>query len=293
MLVVSFAFVPAIYARLMPAYEPALFTRLVLFGVAGAALFWLFSVWGEERRVSQPENRPEPPPFRLVFGALWADPRTRRYALFLGVSAFFAFMQDAVLEPFGGDVFGLEAGETTRFNAYWGIGVLVAMVGTVFATRRRRPEQQTSTTSWGLALLGTALALLSLVSFQESLSAVLPALVTFGVGFGIFTVGGVSLLMAMSVEEQAASYLALWSVVQLVARGAGIAAGGLVRDIALSVSGALPAAYATVFLIEALGIFASIGLLRRVDVKGFAAEHTSPDDATGLEQAVRPLMHGD
>jgi BCD family chlorophyll transporter-like MFS transporter len=293
MLVVSFAFVPAVYARLMPSYEPALFTRLVLFGVTGAAFFWLFSIWGEERRVSQTGSRPKPPSFRLVFGALWADPRTRRYALFLAVSAFFAFMQDAILEPFGGDVFGLQAGETTRFNAYWGIGVLVAMVGTVLATRKRRPEQQTSTTCWGLAILGAALTLLSAVSLSESQSAVMPTLITFGFGFGIFTVGGVSLLMAMSVEEQAASYLALWSVVQLVARGAGIAAGGLLRDIALSASGAFPVAYASVFLIEALGIFASIGLLQRVDVKGFAAEHTSPNDVRSLEQPVRPLTHGD
>jgi BCD family chlorophyll transporter-like MFS transporter len=292
-LVVSFAFVPAVYARLMPIYNPPSFIRLVLFGVVGAAFFWLFSVWGEERPVSSTEQRQESQSFQETFAALWAEARTRRYALFLGASAFFAFMQDAVLEPFGGDVFGLEAGETTRFNAYWGMGVLVSMIGTVFVTRRWRPEQQTSTTHLGLALLGAALSLLCIVSLRENLSAVMPVLFAFGFGFGIFTVGGVSLLMAMSVEEQAASYLALWSVVQLVARGAGIAAGGLIRDIAFTASGALPVAYAAVFLIEALGIFASIGLLLRVDVKGFATEHSSPQDITGHERAVHSLTHSE
>jgi BCD family chlorophyll transporter-like MFS transporter len=272
-LVVSFAFVPALYARLMPEYDAALFMRLVLVGMAGAAFFWLVSIWGEERRDTAPPETRAATSFRSTFGELWANSRTRRYALFLGTSAFFAFMQDAVLEPFGGDVFGLAAGETTRFNAYWGVGVIVGMIGTVFLTRHRRPDQQVSTTAWGLLILSSSLFLLGVIALREMLPAVMPVLVFFGFGFGIFTVGGVSLLMAMSVDEQAASYLALWSVVQLVARGAGIAAGGVVRDVALTLSNEFSVAYATVFLVESLGILLSIGLLRRVDIKGFAAQH--------------------
>jgi len=275
-LVVSFAFLPALYAALMPSYDAALFTRLVLVGMGGATFFWLFSVWGEERRGAIPVETDAAPSFRATFSALWADTHTRRYALFLAASAFFAFMQDAVLEPFGGDVFGLAAGETTRFNAYWGSGVLVGMVGTILVTRRRRPDQQIHTTAWGLALLGIPLLLLGLTSLLEALSMVMPVLIVFGFGFGVFTVGGVSLLMAMSVEEQAGSYLALWSVVQLVARGAGIAAGGLVRDAALALTNQFSTTYAILFVIEALGVLASILLLSRVDVAGFAAQQTQP-----------------
>jgi hypothetical protein len=62
-------------------------------------------------------------------------------------------------------------------------------------------------------------------------------LVFFGIGFGVFTVGGVSLLMAVTTAEMAASYLALWSVIQLVSRGLGIAAGGVLRDIFNTLSG--------------------------------------------------------
>jgi BCD family chlorophyll transporter-like MFS transporter len=182
-------------------------------------------------------------------------------------------MQDAVLEPFGGDVFGLAAGETTRFNAYWGSGVLVGMVGTVYATRRRRPDQQIGTTGWGLVLLSIPLFLLSAASLFEVLPLVMPVLIAFGFGFGIFTIGGVSLLMAMSVEQQAGSYLALWSVVQLVARGAGIAAGGIVRDLALAFTDQFSVAYAALFVVEALGILMSTLLLRRVDIEGFAARY--------------------
>ena len=267
MLVVSFAFVPALYAVVMPAYDPALFRRLVLGGMAGAAFFWVVAVWGEERHAVAAAATAERRGFHAAFGAIWAEGRTRRYAVFLAASAFFAFMQDAMLEPFGGDVFGLPAGETTRFNSYWGGGVLVGMLGAYGITRTYRPDQQVGTTAWGLALLGLPLTLLSVVALLGLPSLVMPVLILFGLGFGIFTVGGVSLLMAMSGEERAGSYLALWSVIQLVARGAGIAAGGAIRDLALALTGSFGAAYAAVFAVEALGLFAAIALLRRVDVR--------------------------
>ena len=73
---------------------------------------------------------------------------------------------------------------------------------------------------------------------------VMPTLILFGFGFGIFTVGGVSLLMAMNQEEKAGAYLALWSVIQLISRGAGIAAGGIIRDVGLAITGSYSAAYA-------------------------------------------------
>ena len=275
-LVMSFAFIPALYATLMPSYDQALFTRLVLVGIVGAAIFWFLSVFGEERPAAALVAREAAPSFRATFASMWSDISTRRYALFVTASAFFAFMQDAVLEPFGGDVFGLAAGETTRFNAYWGIGILIGMIGTVLVTRRWRPEQQVSTTAWGLALGGVAFLLLGVVSLLETLPLIAPMLVALGAGFGIFTVGGVSLLMAMSTEELASSYLALWSVLHLFGRGTGIAMGGVVRDVALTLSGQFNMAYAVVFIFEAVGLFAGIVLLRRVDVKGFATRRAAP-----------------
>lgn len=274
MLVVSFAFIPAIYAGMMPVYDPDAFARLVWVGMGGAAVFWFVSVWREERPIPQAAQAraDAAPSFRRAFGAMWSDPRARRYAVYLAASAFFAFMQDAVLEPFGGDVFGLPAGETTRFNAYWGVGVLISMVGTLIVTRRRRPDQQVGATGLGLALLALPLVGLGLASLTETLPAVRPILVLFGLGFGIFTVGGVSLLMAVNMEQRAGAYLALWSVIQLASRGAGIAMGGVIRDVALAASGQFSVAYASVFLIEAAGLLVCIWLLARVDVPAFARQ---------------------
>ncbi len=285
-LVASFAFGGFLYGRLLPDWDYARFWRLVLFAMIGAFFFWVFSVWGEERHRPDPASpSAEQPSFRQVLADIFGDRRTRRYALFLSASAFFAFMQDAMLEPFGGDVFGLSVGETTRFNAYWGMGVLLAMVLTAALTRRRRPDQQVGTTAWGLALLATSLVFLSLASGLVQPAWIRPVLFFFGIGFGIFTVGGVSLLMAMSKPAQAGSYLALWSMLQLVTRGFGISMGGVIRDLALQLTGAFHSAYAALFAIEALGLYLCIYLLVRVNVPGFVRQQ-GPLSATTLLAAA-------
>jgi BCD family chlorophyll transporter-like MFS transporter len=279
-LVASFAFLPLIFSQMMPAYDLEDFMQLSMIVALGAGLIWFFSVWREERPGTSKPMEDEG--FQKAFSGILADKRTRRYALFLGASAFFVFMQDAVLEPFGGDVFGLPVGETTRFNAFWGSGVLLGMVVTMLFTRRWRPDQQVGTTMWGLGLLSLPLIALGGSAWTANLATVRPLLVLFGIGFGIFTVGGVSLLMAMSVEAQAAAYLALWSVIQLVSRGAGIAAGGLLRDAALAVTGSFASTYGLVFWLEALGALSCIWLLRRADVPGFAL-------TTGRTEVIEPI----
>ncbi|MGH2619965.1 MAG: BCD family MFS transporter [Anaerolineales bacterium] len=284
MLVASFAVLPLTFARLLPSYEPEAFSSLVGLVVIGAGLVWFGSVWREER-VPVERAPGAAPDLRQVFSALWSDRRSRRYALFLGVSAVFAFMQDAVLEPFGGDVFGLSVGETTRFNAYWGSGVLLAMLLTMWLTRRWRPERQVHATRWGLLLLALPLLGLGAASAAQSFSPIRPLLFLFGLGFGVFTVGGVSLLMAMSKEGRAGAYLGLWSVIQLGGRGTGIAAGGLLRDLGLSLTGGFAGAYASVFWIEGLGALACIWLLSRVDVLGFSGERGQVGRAEALAAA--------
>jgi BCD family chlorophyll transporter-like MFS transporter len=269
LLVASFAFIPAIYGAFMPDYDPETFRRLVIFAIVGALILWFVSVLGEERR--RPRQA-EPRDFRESFRAILGNRQTRSYAAFLSASAAFAFMQDAILEPFGGDVFGLSVGETTRFNAYWGAGVLVAMVVTIYLTRRNRPEQQVPIAGWGLVVMAGGIVLLGFAALQELKQLLIPVLFIFGLGMGVFTAGGVSLLMAMSKEGQAGSYLALWSAIQLVSRGGGIALGGILRDLALEITGVFSSAYATVFFIEGLGVIASIWLLSRIDVAGFVSE---------------------
>ncbi len=116
-LVLSFAFLPLIFARMMPTFDLGAFLKLSLIVAVGAGLFWFFSVWREER----PSKPKVDEGFRKAFSGIVADRRTRRYALFLGASAFFVFMQDAVLEPFGGRPLRLTGGGNHPFQCLLGL----------------------------------------------------------------------------------------------------------------------------------------------------------------------------
>jgi BCD family chlorophyll transporter-like MFS transporter len=287
-LVVSFPIAGVVYGHLMPIYDPATFWQIVLFGMGIAAACFFFSLWGEERpgQYAATTAEQEQLPFRQLLREIWAEQPTRRFFLFLALGAMSAFAQDAVLEPFGGDVFGLEAGETTRFNAYWGSGVVISLIATVLFTRKRMAHEQTGTTVLGLLLTAAPLAMLAGVALGAAEQLLVPVLFLFGLGFGVYTVGAISLLMAMTSDQRAGAYLGLWSVAQLVFRGVGIFLGGFVRDVALGFSGSLPIAYATVFALEAIGLCVCAWLVVRVDVPSFARGRSAvPLPAAGLSSA--------
>ena len=271
-LVLSFPIAGVIYAKMMPLYDPASFWRMTLLGMAVAGAFVFFALFGAEQRGQTivADSPAEQLPFLALVGEMWRDQRTRRFFIFLSLGALSAFAQDAVLEPFGGQVFGMKAGETTSFNAYWGIGVLITLIGTVVATRRRQAHEQTDTTVLGLILTGVPLALLGVVALTEARALLLPTIFIFGLGFGVYSVGAMSLLMAMTADKRAGAYLGLWTVSQLLFRGVGVFMGGLIRDVAFLASGSYPVAYASVFLLSAAGLGACIFILLRVDVSGFA-----------------------
>lgn len=281
-LVISFPIAGIVYGALMPHYDLATFWRLTLIGMGIALFFFVVSLYGVERRGGRivAEAPQEQTPFLRLLREMWSDWRARGFFLFLALGAMSAFAQDAVLEPFGGDVFGLSVGQTTRFNAYWGTGVVISLIATIVVTRRRMAHEQTPTTVIGLLLTALPLALLGIVSLTKMQVLLIPVLVLFGIGFGIYTVGAVSLLMAMTSDQRAGAYLGLWTVAQLVFRGVGIFLGGFIRDVSFVVTNSLSAAYATVFFLEAIGLLVCAWLIVRVDVPGFARAHAIPATPT-------------
>lgn len=270
-LVISFPVAGIFYGKMMPHYDPATFWQIVLAGMGIAFVLFLFSIFGEERRGQGivADEAHERLSFPALLREMWADPRTRIFFFFIALGAASASAQDAILEPFGGDVFGLSAGDTTRFNAYWGAGVLITLPGTVFLTRNRLAHNQGMTANIGLVLTATALALLALVAVTMTQALLIPVLVLFGLGYGIYTVGALSLLMAMTSDRRAGAYLGLWTVAQLVFRGLGIFLGGAGRDLFLWLSKSHAIAYGGVFFLEALGLFACVLLVIKSDVPGF------------------------
>ena len=247
------------------------FTALgVSFAAAACAVFALalIALWRQEKKETAP---PQPSgSLRAAVQMLFASRQTRYFFAFLVVGLFSTFMQDVILEPFGGEVLGLSVRATSLFNAYLMAGVISAMwLGGVRLIPRY--GKATVTAAGALAQV-SAFALLALSSLAHSAWLASAAIVALGFGMGLFTVGGVSLMMDMTQSSRTGLFVGAWTLAQALARGpAAIAAGGL-HDLARVAGGTPATAYAAVFVVEAAGLVLAVWLLTKVGVPRFRQE---------------------
>jgi BCD family chlorophyll transporter-like MFS transporter len=271
-LIVMFPIAAISLGRAMETYSLERFWMVTLGVMAISAFFWFFAVVGVEPRVAAARRGAEAATLNVVatFRKVWQDTATRRFFIFLAVATLAAWMQDAVLEPFGAQVLQLDVGQTTRLSAYWQTATLVTLIGSAIWRRRQGPEQQTRLTQVGLGIMAAGMALIAVSAFAAQLNLLRVGLIVFGAGFGFYTFGGFSLLVAMTSDADAGMYLGLWTICVLLSRGLGIALGGVLRDLFHAGTGSYEISYGVIFGLSALALAASVVLLSRVDVPGFA-----------------------
>ena len=258
------------FGLLMEHYELRLFWRLTALTAGTGGLFWLLSIAGVERRVQdelraageplQPHERPLGQRLRAMLG----DRSKLRFFLFLSVAAAAAWLQEAILEPFGAEVLRLSLGQTTRLNAVWLVPTLLTLVASMALWRNRPPQRQGGIAGAGLCCMAAGMALLAAAAFAQAGVLVIPALIAYGAGFDVYTFGGLSLMAAMTTDREAGAQLGLWTIAQVVFRGVGIGAGGLIRDVGLALGSQPPVAYGVVFTVSSAGIAAAVAILARV-----------------------------
>ncbi len=196
--------------------------------------------------------------------------QARRFFIFLMSGILFLFLQQVVLEPYGGDVFGLDIRATTLFNAYQMVGVLAGMALAGAWLARRLGNKVTA--GLGLLLASIAFAMLAAAGWRERAGWLAPAILLMGLGMGLFNVGGLALMMGMAVRRLTGLYMGAWTLAQALGNGFASVGGGLLFALALRLWGTEVAAYASVFLIEALGLLATMTLLSRISLTVFQRE---------------------
>lgn len=243
---------------------------LVSLFLVGAGIYLVCTtaaVWGLEPRGMAVVPSQEAVGLRQAVVLMVGNPQARLFFGFMICSMFSLFLQQVVLEPFGGRVFGMSVGETTRFNAYQMVGVLIGMGLAGGLLTRRLGLQRTAGLGAGVAAGAFLLLAVAAVAVREEL--VRPAILLMGLGMGAFTVGGTALMMGMAAAGQVGLYMGTWTMAQALARGFANLGGGALHDLALALSGQATLAYAAVFALEAVGLLTAIGLLMRVDVAAF------------------------
>lgn len=274
--VVALLYVVLLFAMLISALVfgalLASFTQIKLIqAIQGAAIltmvFNCIALWKQESR--RPDrNQTQRPAFSDAWKRYSQATNGKRFllAVILGTAGF--SMQDILLEPYGAQILGLSVGATTVLTAILAAGSLTAFM--VAAYRLKRGAHPTRVAATGI-LVG--IVAFSMVIFAEPLqSALLFRTGTALIGFGGGLFGVSTLIMAMTMVDKNHTGLSLgaWGAAQATAAGAGIAIGGLIRDVSsnLAVNGVLGEAlqsqatgYSVVYHLEIALLFVALAAL--------------------------------
>jgi BCD family chlorophyll transporter-like MFS transporter len=79
-------------------------------------------------------------------------------------------------------------------------------------------------------------------------------------------------MMDLTVDGNAGLFVGAWTLSQALARFGSSVSSGAIHDLVLSIGGGSPAAYATIFGLEAAGMLLVTWLLLHVDVLAFRRE---------------------
>ena len=213
---------------------------------------------------------------------LTASRQTGFFFVFLFVMTMGLFMQEAVLEPYGGEVFGMTIAETTQLNAFWGIGVLLGLSSSGFLLSSRLGKVNTARI--GCILVAVCFGFVILAGFTSQPAILQGAIALFGLAAGITTNGGISLMLDLTAAETAGTFIGAWGLSQGFARGIATVIGGAVLDIGKILFGNPVLAYGVVFACQAGLMLAAIVLLDRIDVSEFKSR---------TENAILTVMEGE
>jgi BCD family chlorophyll transporter-like MFS transporter len=196
-----------------------------------------------------------------MFRAITENRQAKLFFWYLTILLAAILGQDILLEPFGGEAFGLSVQQTTRITSIWGMCVLVALLIAGALEGRVNKRSVAALGGWGV-LLGFVLIFSS--GLLASKSVFYSGVVFLGFGTGLSTVANLSLMLDMTTVTNVGLFIGAWGMANAVSRLTGTVLGGVVRDLVAQVAGPL-AGYVVVFAIEALMVAVSLVMLRRVD----------------------------
>ncbi len=203
----------------------------------------------------------------MAVRVLTASRQTGIFFTFLLILILSLFMQDAVLEPYGGEVFKMTIAQTTTLNAFFGGGTLLGLSATGFFIVPRLGKK--NTTKLGCI----AVALCSIIIIVAGITAnpkfLQWSLVLFGFASGVTTTGALSLMLDLTAAETAGTFVGAWGLAQAMARGFATVAGGGLLSLGKNLLTTPLGAYGLVFATQSVGILLALGLLTQVNITEF------------------------
>ncbi|MEM1361707.1 MAG: BCD family MFS transporter [Pseudomonadota bacterium] len=265
MMIAGIAVTAGVVGGFLDPYSPALLIRIVLTVGLAAVGATCLAVWGIERRVSGGLQREPDRSVRFIDGLrdVWSEPAARNFTIFVFLSMIAYFMQELILEPYAGLVFGFTPGQSTALSGAQNGGVFLGMlaVGIVasgFGVGTLR--------GWVIAgCLGSAGALgtIALLGGIGATAGFVPAVTALGFFNGMFAVAAIGSMMALAGrgrEAREGTRMGLWGAAQAIAAGFGGLLGAAAVDLMRSLATSDASAFGVVFVAEA-GLFVVAALL--------------------------------
>ncbi|MCB5199347.1 BCD family MFS transporter [Loktanella sp. TSTF-M6] len=233
-------------------YTPALLLKVVTIVVTAATALTTLAVWGLERRLIK-VTEPDATPFRQGLAEVWAERRARNFTLFVFLSMTAYFMQELILEPYAGLVFGFTPGQSTSLSGAQNGGTFVGMLAVgILATGFKIGGLR----GWVVAgCIGSAasLAALAFIGPMGPGAPLVPAVVALGFFNGMFAVAAIGSMMALAGQgrdRREGTRMGLWGAAQAVAAGFGGLTGAALVDLGRTTLGDAQA-FGSVFIFEA------------------------------------------
>jgi BCD family chlorophyll transporter-like MFS transporter len=254
---------------LLDPYSP---DRLVLVtcGVSAMAmLLTLLGLWGQERIATRPAPK-RALDFGQVAREMWADARVRTFTVFVFASMLAYNLQDLILEPFAGHVFGMSVGESTQLGGMHHAGALSGMLAVLLTGTLLRRLVIVPIRVWitgGCILSGAALLALAWGGLHAATWPIGPNIFVLGFANGAFAVAAIGAMMGLAregAEAREGARMGLFGAAQAIAFGVGSFLGTAAADVmrALTTSDAL--AYGSVFAAEGVIFLVAAGLALRL-----------------------------
>lgn len=238
----------------------------------------ILATWGVEKKYSRflaQSQRQESSTEKVTLGRAWkiltASRQTRFFFTFLLAMTLGLFLQDAILEPYGGDIFNMPAGETALLNVPYGIGTVIGILIAGFLIAPRIGKRQTA--KLGCQAVALSLAAIIFAGVTANPQTLKLCLWLFGLSSGVTTTGAITLMLDLTAAETAGTFIGAWGLAQALSRGLSTIFGGALLDVGgaifRSTDGRSLFAYSVVFVVQALCMVGAIALLSRVNVQEF------------------------
>jgi BCD family chlorophyll transporter-like MFS transporter len=226
--------------------------------------------WGIERRFSLRRQRlggVSPPyvGFAAAVRLFVKNRQSTRFFAFLFLVTLGVFMQQPVLEPYGGEVFAMTIAETTQLNMIWGGATLIALIAAGFTLSKRLGPWRTTRVGLAICALGFV-GIFGAGLFGESgVFLFQVAVFVMGAGGGIAVNSMLGLMLGLAPAAHAGLYLGTFGLAQYLSQGLSLQVSGVLVDLGRGVFGSPAAAYGVVFVLEALLLVGSIVFLWHIE----------------------------